>query len=154
MEKRRGISEIIASVVLIIIVSSLGVLLYNTALTNIYAQQDETIFDIELRKQQAMERLVIVSVNSEIKENSIALNIYCLNYGEIDIMISNAYLKIQQNNSTYLFIQNISQNTEPNKLHPINVEFTLGGQEIQNDDPCYIIFVSERGVTTSVRVTL
>ena len=89
MKPRRGLSEIIASMTVLAIVSVLGVMLYNLSLESFNSQQNNLTNDVNTSIEIAQQRFEIVSV---IPTSDRTVKIYLLNYGNIDIKISDVYL--------------------------------------------------------------
>jgi hypothetical protein len=89
MGSHRGISEIVASMILLVIVSVMGVMLYNFSLENMNSQQNNLLIDVKLREEITQERFEIITV-SHIDGY---VWIYFVNYGQIDVKITDCYLK-------------------------------------------------------------
>jgi len=89
MRPHRGISEIVASLIVLIIVSVMGVMLYNLSMENLTIQQSNFSLDIKVRESIAQERFEVVDVKYVDNE----LIIYFLNYGKTDVRISDVYLE-------------------------------------------------------------
>ena len=92
MKHHKGISEMFASMIVLLIVSVLGVLLYNVSLTNMNSMQGNFVNNINDQKQTAQERFTIVTVA---KANINDLNITCINYGSVDVKITDVYVNNQ-----------------------------------------------------------
>ena len=90
MKPRRGLSEIIASMTVLAIVSVLGVMLYNLSLESFNGQQNNLANDVNTAIEIAQERFEIVSIT---KTSDTTVKIYLLNYGNVDIKISDIYLE-------------------------------------------------------------
>jgi flagellin-like protein len=89
MRSRRGVSEIIASLLLLVIVSIAGAMLYTVSLQNISTQQDNLQLDTKIQKTRAMERFEILAVRITNDDHII---ITYINYGEVNIDIVSVYL--------------------------------------------------------------
>lgn len=101
--KRRGVSEIISTVIIILIVSVAGSLLFTYSSGQFQEQQSRAVTENKLSTDQAQERFRITAVwwNG----NDDLLNITVYNYGVLDIEISDIYIdgtRVQ----TYLFGRN------------------------------------------------
>ena len=88
MKPRRGVSEILATMMVLMIVSSLGVMLYNISLSNLSNQQSNLSSSIETQKGMAQERFEIIDV---IRRNDTHVIVYYVNYTKVDI--SSVYLE-------------------------------------------------------------
>lgn len=90
MKTRRAVSEIIASMIVLVIVSVLGVMLYNIAIGGMFSQQNNLLSDIGLKEEMVQERFEIVGVS---RHNETTINVYIYNYGSVDVKITNIYLE-------------------------------------------------------------
>ena len=88
--KRRGVSEIISTVIIILIVSVAGSLLFTYSSGQFQEQQSRAISENKLSTDQAQERFRITAIwwNG----NDDLLNITVYNYGVLDIEISDIYI--------------------------------------------------------------
>lgn len=89
MRTRRAVSEIIASMVVLIIVSSLGVMLYNISLSTFTSQQNDLLLDVALEEKIAQERFSIMGATRTVDNKMV---ITYINYGNIDVRITDVYL--------------------------------------------------------------
>ena len=89
MRNRRAVSEIVASLMMLTIVSIAGAMLYHFTLQTIGTQQDSLLFDVNLQKTRSMERFEILSVRLV---DSNGIKITFLNYGEVDNNIVAVYI--------------------------------------------------------------
>lgn len=85
----RGVSEIIASLMLLLIVTVLGTFLYSYTLTSTGLQQSYLRSQVELESERAEERFRVVSV---LWLGDDKLNVTILNYGLIDVTIADVYV--------------------------------------------------------------
>lgn len=101
--KRRGVSEIISTVMIILIVSIAGSLLFTYSSTMFQENQDRVLRETELSTQQAQTRFKFTAVwwNG----NDDLLNITVYNYGMIDIEVNDIYVDGVQV-QTYFFGRN------------------------------------------------
>jgi hypothetical protein len=127
MRERLGISELYASLILLIIVSSMGVVVYSYAVETTLGYESYFI-DRETREsKRVMERVTILSVLwSTISDE---LNITVYNYGKFDTSIIEIYVN---DNIISLGIKELSFES------PVS---------IQEGEQYTIIIVSKRGVT-------
>ena len=101
--KRRGVSEIISTIIIILIVSIAGSLLFTYSLGLFQGQQDKALKENKLSTDQSQERFKFIAVwwNG----NDDLLNITVYNYGTLDVEISEIYIngvRVQ----TYFFGKN------------------------------------------------
>jgi flagellin-like protein len=85
---KRGVSEIIASVVLILIVSSAGIVAYSYSIGAFSSITSLFQLDTNMKEEQAQERFAVVAVWN----SSNQLNLTVLNYGQIDVAIDAVYV--------------------------------------------------------------
>ncbi len=89
VHSKRGVSEIIASLILILIVSSAGVVAYSYSIGAFSSSTSIYQLDTNLKEKQAQERFAIIAVWSN---TSNQLNLTVLNYGQIDLTIDAVYI--------------------------------------------------------------
>lgn len=85
----RGVSEVVASLILLLIVTALGTFLYSYTLTSTNLQQSYLQSQVELESERAEERFRVVSV---LWLGDDKLNVTILNYGLIDVTIADVYV--------------------------------------------------------------
>ena len=85
----RGVSEVVASLILLLIVTVLGTFLYSYTLTTTGLQQRYLESQTRLETERAEERFRVVSVTWM---GGSKLNVTILNYGLIDIAIVDVYV--------------------------------------------------------------
>jgi flagellin-like protein len=88
--KRRGVSEIISTIILILIVSVAGSMLFAYSAGFFQGQQDEVLRENELTVNQAEERFRITAVSWNGVDDDLDIAVY--NYGLDDIEISDIYI--------------------------------------------------------------
>jgi hypothetical protein len=138
MKPRRGLSEIIASLTVLIIVSVLGVMLYSISTGAMSEQQNNLLSQLSFEEGKARERFEIVGVEYF---NSSSIKLWLLNYSNDDtlkVTISSIYVNSQQ--ASFPMTNRI---IEKNIVSPITV--TLPSDLVQ-DNSYNILVVSERGV--------
>jgi flagellin-like protein len=86
---KRGVSEIIASLILVLIVSAAGVLVYSISLTAFSSSTSNYQLQTVQREAKAQERLEVISIQWAIPNN---LNLAVLNYGVIDLTVDKVYV--------------------------------------------------------------
>jgi len=141
LKDKRGVSEIVGSLVLILIVSIGGALLYSLSLQSFSSAGSLYGLDTGNREDQARERFLIISVHNTTTVNQVNLTV--LNYGEIDVTISAAY--IQGTNATYLNGNGISVGVG----QLVTIQF-ISTVPIQSQSTYEILVVSTRGGTNAV----
>ena len=136
---KRGVSEIIASLVVLLIVSILGTSIYSFSLSVMKSQNDNLQSSMSVEGERIQERMKLLSVVWNGMDD--ILNISLFNYGEIDLKIADVYvngLQVETYHSgqfqkiTNLEVDTISF-TSPHSLSPNNLY--------------QIVIVSERGVS-------
>ena len=88
--KRRGVSEIISTIILILIVSIAGSLLFAYSAGFFQGQQDSVLRENELSVNQAEERFKVTVVSWNGVDNDLDITVY--NYVLDDIEISDIYI--------------------------------------------------------------
>jgi len=88
---RRGVSEIIASLILVLIVTAAGTVAYSMSLSSF--SQSSSLFQLQTgqREEKARERFSIIRVRNTMMVNQLNLTIF--NYGEIEVTIDSAYVE-------------------------------------------------------------
>lgn len=138
MSRRRGVSEIIASLMLILIVSVLGTVLYSytlsTTLSKYNAIQDETHRHAEI----VQEHFTILAAWWSGSGNEITLTV--LNYGKLDVKLVDIY--VDGVRTSFSGTGGVKILTSTWK----RITFT-SPNPISSDTAYEIIIVSERGVS-------
>lgn len=88
--RRRGVSEIIASLLVLMIVSVLGTILYTYSLNISQLQQDKLIRDTSLSTGKAQERFQVIGV--WYRQSNDIMNLTVLNYGKQELFVSDVYI--------------------------------------------------------------
>jgi hypothetical protein len=138
---KQGVSEIIASVVLILIVSSAGIVAYSYSIGAFSTSTSFFQSDTNLKEQQARERLAIIAIWSKPPNQ---LNLTVLNYGQIDLTIDAVYV-----NSTSVMSYLAGRGTTIAKGGLFQVSFT-SPISIQTGFTYNIIAVSTRGSKNAI----
>jgi flagellin-like protein len=86
---RHGVSEIIASLILILIVTSAGVIAYSYSIGAFSSSTSLFQLDTNQKEKQAQERFAIIAVWSNPPNQ---FNLTVLNYGQIDLTIDTVYI--------------------------------------------------------------
>jgi hypothetical protein len=87
------VSEIVASLIILLIVSVMGVMLYNLSLGTMGSQQDALNFDTGHSKTIAQQRFEILTATKMTKNSQNYLNVTIYNYGPVDVRITDIYLE-------------------------------------------------------------
>jgi len=133
---KRGISEVIASLILILVVSAAGVILYTYSLNTFSSTGSSFQLRTGLREEQARERLVITAVWWDTSD---LLNVTVLNYGKIDLVIDTVYI-----DGTRVSEYSDGRGEVVRTGELISVKFT-SPVPIEDEQTYEIIVVSERG---------
>jgi flagellin-like protein len=141
VRNKRGVSEIIASVVLILIVSSAGIVAYSYSIGAFSSTTSLFQLDTNMKEKQAQERFAIIAVWSN---TSSQLNLTVLNYGQIDLTIDTVYI-----NWTSVASYLGGRSTTIGKGVLIQISFT-SPVTIQSGSTYEIIVVSTRGSKNAV----
>jgi hypothetical protein len=89
VRNRHAVSEIIASVILILIVSSAGIVAYSYSIGAFSSSTSFFQLDTNLKEQQAQERFAIIAIWSNPPNQ---LNLTVFNYGQIGLTIDAVYV--------------------------------------------------------------
>ena len=135
LHDKRGVSEIIASLMMVLIVSVAGVALYSYSLGAFSSSGSSFQLQIDQREERARERFSIIAVWRDGDQ----LNLTVLNYGKIDLAVDAVYI-----NRTAVTTFISGNGTTVTRSNIIPVKFTspvsiLDGQTYE------ITAVSERG---------
>lgn len=143
LNQRRGISEIIGSLMILLIISALGTILYNYSLDAVNHQKNILESDINTALEKAQVRIKVISVQSNYSAN--ILNLTILNYGSYSVTIDDVYIN-NTNVQTYLDGQGTT--ILPLDLGQISL---VSPVPIIQDELCDIVIVSLGGVTYSYK---
>lgn len=139
LKQKRAVSEVIASLIILAIVSALGTSLYSFSLTVMSSQQDKLKWEVQTETNRAQERFNILSVGWNGSNNIISLAV--LNYGKLDINIIDIYVNDQRV-------------TDYQKGHAKSIHTSKWSQiiftspvEISSNNLYEFILISERGVS-------
>ena len=135
----KGVSEIIASLMLVLIVTSAGVIAYSYSIGAFSSFTSLFQLNTNQKEKQAQERLAVVAVWN----SSNQLNLTVLNYGQIDLTIDTVYV-----NSTSVASFD-GRNTTIGKGVLIPLSFT-SPFAIQSGSTYEIIVVSTRGSKNAI----
>jgi archaellum component FlaG (FlaF/FlaG flagellin family) len=133
LKRSRAVSEVIASLIIILIVSVLGTSLYSYTLTETQLKQDALQRDVQMESERAQERFSVIAC---VQDGNL-LNLTVLNYGSFDIEIVDVYINGDR------FTLSPSKRILPSDLGHISITVPA----IIPDEIYEITVVSERGVS-------
>ena len=143
LDRSRGISEIIGSLMILLIISALGTILYNYSLDAMNYQKNVLESDIRIALDKAQVRIKVISTQSNYSAN--ILNLTILNYGVCSVTLDDVYVN-NSNVQTYLDGQGVT--IPPMDLGKISFVSPI---PIIQDALYDIVIVSLRGVTHAYR---
>ena len=143
LNRPRGISEIISSLMILLIISALGTILYNYSLDAMNYQKNVLESDIRIALDKAQVRIKVISIQSNYSTN--ILNLTILNYGVFSVTLDDVYVN-NSNVQTYLDGQGTT--ILPKDLGQISFVSPI---PIIQDALYDIVIVSLRGVTHAYR---
>jgi hypothetical protein len=138
MYVRRGVSEIVSSLIVLLIVSIMGVSLYNYSYALSWEKTQYYIDEVDFDIKQSKEKIKIISV---IKLPSNKLNVTYFNYGSIAVSVSAVYV----DDLPVIDYQMGLGNTIPN-LYLGYITFTSPISILPNQS-VNLILVTKRGVS-------
>lgn len=138
---KRGVSEIIASVILILIVTSAGVVAYSYSIGAFSSSTSFLQLDTNQKEKQAQERFAIVAVWSNPPNQ---LNLTVFSYGQIDLTIDTVYI-----NWTLVTNYSVGRGVTIGKGALIQVSF-VSPISIQSGSTYEILAVSTRGSKNAI----
>jgi hypothetical protein len=141
VRNRHAVSEIISSVILILIASSAGIVVYSYSIGAFSSSTSFFQLDTNLKEQQAQERFAIIAVWSNPPKQ---LNLTVLNYGQIGLTIATVYV-----NWTVVTNYSAGRGTTIGTGALIRVNFT-SPISIQSGSTYQIIAVSTRGSENAI----
>lgn len=136
---RRAVSEVISTLVILLIVSVLGTSLYGISLASMRSQQESFQGEVRLEVSRAMERMKVVHVGWD--GSSDLLNLTVLNYGKLDLKISEIYM-----NGEAVTSYNEGRGDEFPTLRLGRISFT-SPISISSGNLYQFVLVTERGVS-------
>jgi flagellin-like protein len=147
LRNKRGVSEIIGSLLLILIITSAGVVVYAYSVNAFNTSSSSIQQQTRLDEEQTLERLHIIRVWFDSSSNQ--FNLTVLNYGEINWAINAVYIngtpvnpiQVTNLNGASVSFTAIDQLALLRFNSPIAISF---------GSVCEILVVTERGGKTSV----
>ena len=137
--RSRAVSEVIASLVLLLIVSVVGTTLYSYTLTVTGLKQNELQGEIQTEAARANERFRIVSVWWSGGGDQLSMTI--LNYGRLDIKILDVYVDGERVTS---YQEGRGEEIFTSRLGRVNFTSPVS---LSTDVQYEIVVISERGVS-------
>lgn len=131
-----GVSEIIASLMLVLVVSAAGVLLYSYSLGAFSSSSSSFQLQSTQREEQARERFLAISVGWNRVDQ---LNLTILNYGKIDVIIDTIYVNATP---TASYVSGKGDTAKTGEISQIRFVSPIA---IQDSRQYEIVVVSERG---------
>jgi len=139
LNRERAVSEVIASLILLLIVSILGTSLYSYTLTATGFQQDALQGEVQREAERAQERFTVIAVWWS--GSGDLLNLTVLNYGKLDLKIVDIYVNGER---TTDFQTGHGEEMHNSKWRKISFNSPA---PIFADTIYEIVVVSERGVS-------
>lgn len=143
LNRWRGISEIIGSLMILLIISALGTILYNYSLDAMNYQKNVLESDIKIALDKAQVRIKVISTQSNYSAN--ILNLTILNYGVCSVTIDDVYIN---NTRVQTYLDGQDTTILPMDLGHINFVSPI---PIIQGALYDIVIVSLRGVTHAYR---
>jgi archaellum component FlaF (FlaF/FlaG flagellin family) len=137
--RRKAVSEVVASLVILLIISVLGTSLYTFSMTVMRSQQESLQNDIEIETARAKERLKVVYVVWD--GSSDDLNVSVLNCGRLEMRLVDMYVNGVKV-STYL--GGLGGVIPTSGLTTVSFTSPVG---VVPDSLYQFVIISERGVT-------
>lgn len=94
LNRSRAVSEVVASLILLLVVSVLGTFLYSYALTTTGLQQNAFQGDVQREAERTQERFGVIAVWWS--GSGDLLNLTVLNYGRLDVKIVDVYVNAKR----------------------------------------------------------
>ncbi|OGD48670.1 hypothetical protein A3K69_05740 [Candidatus Bathyarchaeota archaeon RBG_16_57_9] len=138
LRNRSGVSEIQASLIILVIVSSAGAILYNTTLEILNGYEERMNYEKEARTESVLERLSLASTYWSGYDDNLTITVY--NYCEFDVKVAEIYINSKRVD-TYHYGN--ESPILPGELREIGFLCPLS---ILSDSAYSIIIVTERGV--------
>jgi len=135
---RGGVSEIQASLIILVIVSSAGAILYSTTLETLNGYEERMNYEKEAGTERILERVCLVSVYWNGIDDNLTITVY--NYCEFDIRVVEIYIN---SNKVGTYQYGKESPILSGELREISF---LCPENILSDSAYSIIIVTERGV--------
>jgi archaellum component FlaF (FlaF/FlaG flagellin family) len=136
----RGVSEVVASLIIILVVSVAGTVLYSFSIEAFNSSWSAFFLQTKGKEEQAKERLSIIAVWWD---NNSQLNLTVLNYGKIELAVDAVYVDGLKATVTE------GRGTVIVRQETVQIEFT-SPVSIQDGETYEIAVVSQRGSKVAV----
>lgn len=136
---KKGVSEVVASLLMVLIAVSLGTALYSYSLNVFSSSGNSFLSNMNIKIERAQERFTVVAVWWAVTSNQ--MNITVLNYGKIDLIIDIVYI-----DRTPVSVYQDGQGETVRTEELISIKFT-SPISIQDGQVYEITVVSKRGNT-------
>lgn len=139
MKTRKAVSEIVASLILLIIVSGLGTALYGFTLDVSQNQREQLVSTYQDSSDSLLEKITVVDIWYDQTDDT--LNVTLFNYGEIETSIDTIYLNgnpvetVDSGLDTSILVQKLG-----------NVIFT-SPLNINPNDSIEVVVITKRGLS-------
>lgn len=138
-KSKKGVSEVVASLVVLLIISILGTSIYSVSVTTMQKQRDAIKWTSNIESEKYMEKIRTLYVNWNSTGDE--LEIYFLNYGNIVINIADIYL----NGFRVLnYIEGRNVPVQTSDIDTIKIELPI---TITTGELYEVIIVTGRGVS-------
>ena len=139
LKRRRAVSEVVASLVILLVVSILGTSLYSFSLNVMRSQQENFFLQSRAEAFRAQERLKVVYVGWSGSDNT--LNLTVLNHGNIEISLAEVYVNGEKVNS---YNDGLGVKIVTSRLAGLSFTSPVN---VAPDNLYQFVIVSERGVS-------
>ena len=139
LKRRRAVSEVVASLVILLVVSILGTSLYSFSLNVMRSQQENFFLQSRAEAFRAQERLKVVYVGWSGSDNT--LNLTVLNHGKIEISLAEVYVNGEKVNS---YNDGLGAKIVTSRLAGLSFTSPVN---VAPDKLYQFVIVSERGVS-------
>lgn len=139
LKRRRAVSEVVASLVILLVVSILGTSLYSFSLNVMRSQQENFFLQSQAEAFRAQERLKVVYVGWSGSDNT--LNLTVLNHGKIEISLAEVYVNGEKVNS---YNDGLGAKIVTSRLAGLSFTSPVN---VAPDKLYQFVIVSERGVS-------
>jgi DUF971 family protein len=139
LHSRRGISEVLASLTLLLVIVSVATIFYSYSLTTMDSQRIALSSKVQAESDQAQERFRIISLLWPGSGDS--LSVVVLNYGKLDIKVTDVYV---QGRKVVSYSEGHDEEIYTSEWE--RIEFTSPAP-ISAGNEYELVVVSERGVS-------
>jgi hypothetical protein len=137
-KERIGASEIQASLILLVIVSSGGAILYGITVDTLNSYDETITYNRGMEAQRILERFCVASIWWDASSDNLTLTVY--NFGEYDLKIVDVYI---DGHRTEIFYNGYNSTIDSGQLKEVVLQAPL--KIVSNNEYAFTV-VSERGV--------